>query len=198
MQPVPRLLIVSAAAVLACPVQAQQADKTIPHPIGNVGKWVTPADYPPTERNTGVTGVSSLTVTVDPEGRVTHCRITEGSGSETLDTIACDKVTERGRFDAAENEDGHPIAGEWSTRVVWTLAGSMAAPMPGYLVVSYTIETDGSVTDCTIERSEGAGVMTAQFLCANLSSFKPILDDHGEPVRKRVRTMSRVVHEPLP
>lgn len=189
-------------AVRAIPV----APATIVRPAGpmpatNPGTWVTPADYPAWAIRYDVTGRVGFRLDVGSDGRASHCEVTLSSGVPDLDAVACEKVLERARFVPARNDAGEPVSGTWSTTVVWAIpedeGDADEAPQPGYLVTTMIVEADGRVSDCRIERAEGAA---SQFPddCPAGRSFDPILDADGKPQRTRIRLMLRLVHEPLP
>lgn len=168
-------------------------------PANDPGAWVTPVDYPGWAVNYDVTGRVGFRVAVDENGRVTRCEIIRSSGVPDLDTIACEKVSERARFVPARNGAGEPVASSWTSTVVWQIPDDDApveAPQPGFLIMTIVIEPDGTVSDCQVERAEGAA---SQFPdeCPDGQRFEPILDADGNPQRTRIRMMARLVHEPL-
>jgi protein TonB len=92
-----------------------------PQPKGNPGSWQSPDDYPSRalrEEREGITGIS---VTVTPEGRVSGCSVTRSSGSPDLDDAACRLVQRRGRFSPATDENGEPTTGTWNSSVRWQI-----------------------------------------------------------------------------
>ncbi|HYD23494.1 MAG TPA: energy transducer TonB [Croceibacterium sp.] len=124
-------------------------------PATDPGTWVRPEDYPAWAVAYDVEGRVGVKLDVSANGRVTSCEVTRSSGVADLDRIACEKVTERGRFVPARDEDGDPVAGTWASGVVWQVPDDddHAAPMPGFLVVSMVVEPDGAVSDCRVERA---------------------------------------------
>jgi TonB family protein len=194
-------LFLVCAPLMAAPCAAQNGDSLAqpPKPATSPGTWVLPEDYPPEALRADLTGTVAFKVTVDADGRVTACEVTETSGSPELDVVACEKVKERARFTPATDNDGSPVGSEWASRVVWQLEDTlMPMPAPGYFVAAFSVEADGSVSDCAIQRAEGGATQLAAGFCEMFEAVEPILDDEGNPVRRRVRIMSRVVHEPPP
>jgi TonB family protein len=174
---------------------------TPPVPVTNPDSWVTPDDYPKWAVAHEVDGRVRFTVDIDEHGGVTRCEIQDSSGVPDLDAMACEKVTERARFRPARDQGGNPVAGQWSSSVLWQIPEEVAeaVPQPGELVVSLVVERDGTVSDCTVERAEGvASQAVVGELCAEAGSFEPILDDRGRPERRRIRLTTRIEHEPLP
>ncbi len=51
--------------------------------------------------------------TVQPDGRVTNCRITEHSRYPAFDAKVCRLIEQRFRFDPARDEDGRPVAADY-------------------------------------------------------------------------------------
>lgn len=92
-----------------------------PQPRGNLGRWVTPEDYPTRALNLGQEGVTRVRLTVSAGGRITGCDVTTSSGSPLLDSVTCSKLFSRGSFEAATDGDGAAIAGSFSTSVRWQL-----------------------------------------------------------------------------
>jgi protein TonB len=52
---------------------------------------------------------------------VTGCTITRSTGHAALDKATCDLVSKRGRFDAARDGNGKPVAGSYSNSVRWSI-----------------------------------------------------------------------------
>jgi protein TonB len=117
--PMPPAVIVPPPAPVAPP--APRFTPKAPTAKGNPGSWQSPDDYPPRalrEEREGVTGIS---VTVSPEGRVSSCSVTSSAGSADLDEAACRLVTRRGRFNPATDGEGKPTTGTWRSSVRWTI-----------------------------------------------------------------------------
>lgn len=166
----------------------------------NPGTWANANDYPVDALRNEVEGVSRFELTVDSAGKTTRCRINGTSGHDSLDMTTCRLMMQRATFVPAHDESGRPVEGTWSSAVRWEIpefntSTDTAPPLPIYLVSSFIVEKDGAVTNCRIEKSEGG---YPNDLCANGAYYYPFANEAGEPIRKRVRTMIRVVHEDLP
>jgi protein TonB len=171
-----------------------------PTPVSNPGTWVTTEDYPAWAVANRVEGRVSFVVDVDKAGRVTRCEVREGSGVADLDKIACDKITERALFRPGTDEDGNPVAGSWSSTVVWRLSDEQEgrpAPPAAQFVLNMVVERDGSVSECVVEKAEGAA-LAAQSACDQNVEFQPVLGEDGQPQRTRIRVTTHVEHERLP
>ena len=70
------------------------------------------SDYPPELGRSGVGGRVSVTLTVEPNGRVSLCRITRSSGASQLDARTCRLMQQRFRFRPSTDRYGRPIRDE--------------------------------------------------------------------------------------
>jgi TonB family protein len=98
-------------------------------PIGSPAAWFPADAYPPEAKAAGLHGRTAFTLDLDPKGRITSCNITSSSGSPLLDSTTCTLLVTNGRFQPAHNAAGQPIAGTWSSAMVWQLAAP-EAPAP--------------------------------------------------------------------
>ena len=73
---------------------------------------IRPSDYPRHLGNAGVGGRVGVTFTVEPNGRVTNCRVTHSSGVAELDALTCRLMEQRFRFRPSTDRYGRPIADE--------------------------------------------------------------------------------------
>lgn len=92
-----------------------------PSPPRQVAGSISNDDYPADAILAEQQGSTAFTITVGPDGVPSDCRVTESSGSESLDKASCDLVTQRFRYDPARDPSGRPITSEISRRVVWKL-----------------------------------------------------------------------------
>ena len=60
-------------------------------------------------------------LTVNVEGKVKDCTITQSSGHPSLDQAACRQLTERARFKPALDKHGRVIESTYSNRVAWKI-----------------------------------------------------------------------------
>lgn len=67
------------------------------------------SDYPRGAASAGAEGAVSVRFSVEVDGRVTHCRITESSGNRELDITTCRLIEERYRFRPARDAQGNPV-----------------------------------------------------------------------------------------
>jgi protein TonB len=123
------LFVQNASATIppAPPVAAPPTPGSLPpglsrsaRPI-NPGSWVTPDDYPVGALATDQSGAVSFRVSVNPQGLVTACQVTQSSGWPLLDSETCRLISERARFTAALDSRGRPTAASYSNRMQWRL-----------------------------------------------------------------------------
>jgi len=70
------------------------------------------SDYPPELGRSGVGGRVSVTLTVEPNGRVSACRIIRSSRVPQLDALTCRLMQQRFRFRPSTDRYGRPIRDE--------------------------------------------------------------------------------------
>ncbi len=88
---------------------------------GDPAQWITNDDYPPSSIRAEEEGTTAIKWTINTQGRVENCVVTESSGSNALDQAACRALTRRARYSPATDAAGNPIATTQSRRVVWRL-----------------------------------------------------------------------------
>ncbi|MDP3858350.1 MAG: TonB family protein [Stagnimonas sp.] len=87
------------------------------------GSWAARIqdNYPSAALRKEIEGTVGVRVTVGPDGRVSGCTVSSGSGSGDLDSAACDGMTRYARFDPALDAAGNPTSGSFSTRIVYKI-----------------------------------------------------------------------------
>jgi protein TonB len=78
------------------------------HIAGEIGR----SDYPPELGRARIGGRVSVTLTVEPTGLVSACRITRSSGTPQLDSLTCAIMRQRFRFRPSTDRYGRPIRDE--------------------------------------------------------------------------------------
>jgi protein TonB len=66
-------------------------------------------------------GRTTISWTINGQGRVENCRVTSSSGRSDLDDTACRVITRRGRYSPALDQAGNPITTQASRTVVWKI-----------------------------------------------------------------------------
>lgn len=167
--------------------------------------------YPEAARKAGEEGIVHMRLSIDVEGRVTGCEVTDSSLSETLDTAACALMRDQGAFEPALDSEGKPAPATFAAHFDWALpveesvedkelAKTLAAaparvkpfPMsePGSAHLSIVINADGRVGDCSFEGSgqmAGTPEMSPCVLFGGEDQrYQPFADKDGKPVARRV------------
>lgn len=79
------------------------------------GSWVQPTDFEGVEGNRGIIRVS---IGVSTSGRASYCVVVQSSENTSLDSLVCQAILQRARFDPAVDKDGQPIPSSYDRR--WT------------------------------------------------------------------------------
>ena len=87
------------------------------------GSWAARIqdNYPSAALRKEIEGTVGVRVTIGPDGRVSACSVSSGSGSGDLDSAACDGMTRYARFEPALDAGGSPTTGSFSTRIVYKI-----------------------------------------------------------------------------
>ena len=67
------------------------------------------SDYPHAAEEVGAGGTVRVRYTVETNGRVTGCRITQSSGNRELDATTCRLIEQRFRYDPSRDAAGRPV-----------------------------------------------------------------------------------------
>lgn len=187
-------------AIFPLPVLAADGDglEKPPIPASNPGSWVNVNDYPSSALREEISGLVRFALTIDTEGGVAACEVTESSGSEVLDQTACSLMVERARFEPARDATGKATTGTWQSAVRWEIPQNVnpGMPAPSDTVFVYTVEKDGSVSSCSVTFNGQEGrIMDA---CGPPGGFAPSFNKEGNPVRIRMTTRAVTTIEELP
>lgn len=88
---------------------------------GNPQSWVTQDDYPPSAIRDGKQGSVGISFTINEQGRIENCQVTQSTGSSDLDEAACRLVTRRGKYAPAKDQGGNPTKQSAALRFRWVL-----------------------------------------------------------------------------
>lgn len=80
-----------------------------PEPIGNVGRWVGPDDYPTSAVARGIGGMLKFRLTVEADGTVSNCHIPRSLTDASFSEVACSALSRRARFHPAIDAAGQPV-----------------------------------------------------------------------------------------
>jgi protein TonB len=90
-------------------------------PLGDASHWITPGDYPSRALREGWSGVTRLHLVIGSDGRVNRCTVVASSGHDTLDAVACEKVSQRARFSPARDGSGTNREGTYDSAIHWEI-----------------------------------------------------------------------------
>jgi len=79
---------------------------------------IFPSDYPRRLAKAGIGGTVRMLGTVQPNGRVTNCRVTRSSGVPELDGLTCRLIEQRFVYRPATDRSGRPVAD--NVEIEWT------------------------------------------------------------------------------
>lgn len=96
-------------------------DPVAAKPLGQMGSWASPEDYPSLDLNAEHEGTTRFSLTIGADGRVSSCTVTGSSGWPGLDNATCKLITRRAKFSPALDESGQPTAGGFANAVRWVL-----------------------------------------------------------------------------
>ncbi|MEQ1541764.1 MAG: energy transducer TonB [Novosphingobium sp.] len=119
---------VTGAGLFAC-AGAVSAHPDRAAPLNNPGSWVNVQDYPAEALRNEEEGITRFTLRIAPDGSVSACNVTQGSGSAALDAKTCEILLVRARFRPATDPSGKPVEGVWSSSVRWMIPED-APPLP--------------------------------------------------------------------
>ncbi len=89
---------------------AAPAPPKAPIPATPVTTWFAQLDVPAEALARGQTGVVSVKLDIDAQGKVTGCAPVETSGWALLDATACAAIKARAKFQPAQDAAGKPVA----------------------------------------------------------------------------------------
>ncbi|MFC3099752.1 energy transducer TonB [Altererythrobacter lauratis] len=78
-------------------------------------------NYPARAVRQEIQGNVGVSVVVGPDGRVTQCTVSNSSGSDILDSAACEGMQRYARYTPALDDAGNPTTGRHSITIVYQL-----------------------------------------------------------------------------
>jgi len=105
------------------PVEEQRRIAKPPRREKGLRGLFTAADYPPAALKDGRMGRAHVRLRVADTGAVTECSVLRSSGSAELDAATCKVLSERAKFEPAQDVDGKATRGIVVTAVHWMLMG---------------------------------------------------------------------------
>lgn len=126
--PCHRLLLAASIALLATPLVASDADVKAPRQSAN-GEFLFD-HYPPRALAAREQGKVGFRVTLDRDGSLTSCDVTQSSGSAALDNETCELMIKHARFQPVRDAEGRSFAAVKEGFVNWRLPESLASTPP--------------------------------------------------------------------
>ncbi|GAA4008976.1 energy transducer TonB [Sphingomonas humi] len=103
------------------PAEPSDGQATGTRARANLASYFSDSDYPPSAIRNNEQGTVAFVLSVSPAGRVSECRIAQGSGSQTLDMATCSILQSRARFEPARDDSGEAVGDEVRGRIKWVL-----------------------------------------------------------------------------
>ena len=81
-------------------------------------------NYPPGALKRGEQGKVAFRLTIEPDGSLSRCEVTESSGFSSLDDETCEIMVFNARLTPVRGEDGRAIRATQNGFIVWRLPGA--------------------------------------------------------------------------
>jgi len=187
-------LVVCLAAL--SPAASAQDTPQRPTPANDPGTWIGAVDYPVDALTAHAQGAVGFTLTIDPSGAVTGCKIASSSGSQSLDQQTCHLLIQRARFDVVAPGTAPR---SFSSRLRWVLPAQAPVEPPMEVpsqptnsigAAELTVGSDGLVKACAPFEHPYLNVAAPPDLCSSFpvgSRYSRPTVHAGKPVRRRVR-----------
>jgi protein TonB len=124
--PVPddNTLVIDPGPAVEQPVDPRPTPTFTPHgarPRNDPLGWLSTDDYPRASLVDGVEGTAAYRLIVGTNGRVSACEVTRSTGNDQLDQATCKFILRRARFEAATDETGAKVLGNYTGTVRWEI-----------------------------------------------------------------------------
>jgi TonB family protein len=149
---------------------ASELDFVPPTPL-NQADWLTGVEYPDVAVFAEASGLTQADIFVDKIGRPKACYVVVSSGAPDLDGQTCAAAMHRGKFNAAKDEAGAPIAGIYRFGVTWILHSKRPGDYPAdvtlyvpslpgnqksiSMTLRYIVDVKGHIEKCATLVSSG-------------------------------------------
>lgn len=148
----------------------------VPRPINNPLDWFNPDDYP--SKRQELEGTVFFNLSVDKDGLPSNCAIIKSSGNEILDSITCESLMLRARFEPIRSEDNKFSKRRYRNRVVWKIPESQTLPPAKDFAstINFKINDAAEIIDCSFEI---VGIVPDEFSaasCSNLNKIPPAIE----------------------
>ncbi|MEM6476820.1 MAG: energy transducer TonB [Pseudomonadota bacterium] len=103
------------------PLGPSPIDRSAAATPNDVQRWgpLVSSAYPAEALAAGMSGSVGVNVTVNEQGRVRDCSVTQSSGHSVLDEAACRAMKRYAEFNPARNRSGDPTLGRYSLRITY-------------------------------------------------------------------------------
>ena len=115
-----RLIVLAAAPALVATVAEARSEQVLRESAN--GEFLS-KDYPPGAQKRGEQGKVGFRLTVERDGSLGGCEVTQSSGFALLDSETCGLLLQHARVKPARNADGRAIRSVRSGFIVWKLPG---------------------------------------------------------------------------
>lgn len=116
--------MLAAGAAMACDTAEVSAPARAK---ANLTGLFSDQDYPAAALAAREQGPVGFALDVGANGRVTHCTVTQSSGSASLDDTTCVLLRSRARFTPATDAGGAPVPDRMAGRIDWKLPPAPAS-----------------------------------------------------------------------
>lgn len=178
-----------------------------------LGEHICPG-YPDRAAQNMVKGATQLSFQISPEGKVTNVVVQSSSGSQQLDAAA--RLCVMGWLYKPQMQDGKPVAVPGSARITWkspdddgpqnsqAKTAMVSVPIwrrggyscigwhtgsklpPHNVVMSFFVETDGTVKDVAVSQSSGDAEADSDAVkCLSQRHYEPAKQD-GKPIEVHI------------
>lgn len=110
-----------AAPVVQAPPPPKPSMASGPKVRGDPSFGISDEDYPPNAVRNNEQGVTSVSFTVNTQGRAEGCQVTGSSGFSDLDQLTCTLVMRRARYTPAKDVGGNAMASTDRRSIRWTI-----------------------------------------------------------------------------
>jgi TonB family protein len=124
------LVLLTATAALALSANGAAAPNDLSAAEAANREFVV-KNYPPGALKRGEQGRVAFRLTIEPDGSLSRCEVTESSGFSSLDDETCEIMVFNARLTPVRGEDGRAIRATQNGFIVWRLPGApVQAPVP--------------------------------------------------------------------
>lgn len=147
------LILASVPALTATSAAARDVESQVVQQSSN-GEFLI-RNYPPGAIKRGEQGKVGFRLTIEPDGSLGTCDVTESSGFRALDKETCEILLRHARLKPVRNSDGRAIRAAQSGFIVWRLPA-------GAVIAASTAKTMPKPDQIICKRSQTTGSLVAK------------------------------------